>query len=329
MSFRALTAGTVDEQYGRRVVDMETSDLPDDGVLIAVEYSGVNYKDGLAGSQDGRVARIDPIVPGVDLAGTVAEAADGFEAGQAVIAHGYDIGVARHGGYAEYARVPAGWIVPMPDGLDARQAMQVGTAGYTAALSVVALEDHGVAPGGGPILVTGATGGVGSMAVGMLAAKGFEVVASTGKPDEADWLRDLGASDVISRDETSAESKRPLESERWQGAVDCVGGNTLAYVLRTTKYGGCVAASGLTGGFALPTTVMPFILRGVTLAGIDSVMTPIDRRIEVWNRIATDLRPAQIDGDGSGVTVVGLDGVGDALDRILAGGMVGRTLVQP
>jgi acrylyl-CoA reductase (NADPH) len=215
----------------------------------------------------------------------------------------------------------------MPDGLDARQAMSVGTAGFTSAMSVVALERHGATPDGGPILVTGATGGVGSVAVGMLARAGYEVVASTGKPEQADWLRGLGASDVVGRDETSAESSRPLEGERWQGAVDCVGGATLAYALRTTKYAGCVAASGLTGGAGLATTVLPFILRGVTLAGIDSVMLPIGPRIEIWNRIATDLRPNHLDHDGA--TVVGLDGISDALARILAGGMVGRTLVRP
>ena len=328
-TFRAFTAGTntSDGSYGHSIVDVGLDMLPDDGVLIEVAYSGVNYKDGLAGSEQGRVARIDPLIPGVDLAGTVVESADGFEAGQQVIAHGYDIGVARHGGYARFARVPAGWIVPMPDGLDAQQAMLVGTAGFTSAMSVVALEQHGATPGGGPILVTGATGGVGSMAVGMLARGGYEVVASTGKPDQAGWLRDLGASDVIGRDETSAESSRPLERERWQGAVDCVGGDTLAYALRTTSYGGCVAASGLTGGAGLSTTVLPFILRAVTLAGIDSVMLPIGPRTEIWNRVATDLRPAQL--DGSDHTVVGLEGIGGALERILAGGMVGRTLVRP
>ncbi|MCP3937644.1 MAG: acryloyl-CoA reductase [Actinomycetia bacterium] len=326
-SFSAFLVGKVDDVWTQRVEDLTVDDLPDGDVLVEVEYSGINYKDGLASTEAGRVARIDPLIPGVDLAGTVVQDGGGFVAGDRVIAHGYDIGVAHHGGYARYARVPSGWVVPMPDGLNAMQAMLVGTAGYTAALSVEALESHGLTPGDGPVLVTGATGGVGSMAVGMLAKRGYEIVASSGKADQVGWLRDLGAAEVVGREETSAESKRPLESERWAGCVDCVGGNTLAYALRTTRYGGTVAASGLTGGAALPTTVLPFILRGVTLAGIDSVMNPIEQRIPVWQRISTDLRPAQLDGPAP--TVVGFDALGVELDRILAGGMVGRTLVSP
>jgi acrylyl-CoA reductase (NADPH) len=205
--------------------------------------------------------------------------------------------------------------------------MMVGTAGYTAALSVMALEAAGLEPEDGPVLVTGATGGVGSTAVGILANRGYEVVASTGKADQAEWLRSLGAGEVIGRDETSAESARPMDSERWAGAVDSVGGSTLAYVLRTLRYGASVAASGLTGGGELPTTVYPFILRGVNLLGIDSVMNRIDERREVWERIATDLRPPQLDQAPS--NVVGLDELEGQLDRILAGGMVGRVLVDP
>jgi acrylyl-CoA reductase (NADPH) len=228
------------------------------------------------------------------------------------------------------ARVPAGWIVPLPAELSAKQAMMIGTAGFTAAMSVAAVQRAGLRSGDGPVLVTGATGGVGSVAVGILAALGHEVVASTGKPSSAPWLTALGASAVISRDETSAESKRPMETERWAGAVDCVGGSTLAYVLRTLRYGTAVAASGLTGGGELPTTVFPFILRGVSLLGIDSVQTPIAARRALWQRIATDLRPPQIDGDGADtVEVVGLDGLAEVLDRILAGGMIGRVLVDP
>ncbi len=223
--------------------------------------------------------------------------------------------------------MPAGWLVPLPDGLTARQAMTVGTAGYTAALSIAALEAHGLAPGGGPVLVTGATGGVGSMAVSMLAARGYDVAASTGKPDSAAWLRSLGAKEVLSRAETSAESSRPLESARWAGCVDCVGGSTLAYALRTIRYGGSVAASGLTGGSAIPTTVFPFILRAVNLLGIDSVQTPLRERIAVWQRIATDLRPPSIDAENP--EIVGLADLAPALDRILAGGMVGRVVVDP
>jgi len=328
-TFRAFTAGTntPDGSYGHQVVDMSIDDLPDDGVLIEVEYSGVNYKDGLACSEGGRVATIDPLVPGVDVAGTVVEAAEGFAAGDRVLAHGFDIGTGRHGAYAGFARVPTNTVVALPEGIDARQAMLIGTAGYTSALSVIALEAHGATPDGGPVLVTGATGGVGSIAVSMLAGKGYEVVASTGKADQADWLRGIGAADTIGRDETSPEKVRPLDRERWQGVVDCVGGNTLAYALSTTRYDGCVAASGLTGGPGLSTTVMPFILRGVTLAGIDSVSNPIEKRRATWSRIATDLRPAALDDVEH--QVVGLDGVSDAVATILAGGMVGRTLVRP
>lgn len=326
-SFAAFLVGKVEDQWTRRVEEITLGDLPEAEVLVEVEYSGINYKDGLASTEAGRVARIDPLIPGVDLAGTVAADGGGFSAGDKVIVHGYDLGVAHHGGYSRYARVPSGWVVPMPGGLDAMQAMLVGTAGYTAALSVEALEARGLRPGDGPVLVTGATGGVGSMAVGMLAKRGYEIVASTGKADQSEWLKGIGATDVIERSETSAESKRPLESERWAGCVDCVGGSTLAYALRTARYGSTVAASGLTGGPGLATTVMPFILRGVNLAGIDSVNNPIEERIGVWKRIATDLRPAQL--DGAAPTVVGFADLPAELDRILAGGMVGRTLVDP
>ena len=325
---RAFTVGATDSGWQRSIVDLPIDSLGTGDVLVKVEYSGINYKDGLASTESGKVARIDPLIPGIDLAGTVVESDDASVAvGSSVIVHGYDIGVAHHGGYAQMARVPGGWVVPMPAGLDARTAMLVGTAGYTAALSVAALEQHGLRPGDGPVLVTGATGGVGSMAVGMLAALGHEVVASTGKVDEADWLRQLGATEVIDRAETSAESARPLEKERWVGAVDCVGGSTLAYVLRTMRYGGSVAASGLTGGNGLPTTVLPFILRGVNLLGIDSVQTPIAARRAMWNRIGGDLRPswlATLDTE-----VVGLENLAPQLDRILAGGMRGRVLVNP
>lgn len=328
---RSLTVGTRDGAWVRAVVEFPLSGLGDGEVLVAVEYSCVNYKDGLAGSSTGRVARIDPLIPGVDLAGTVLESsAPDVAVGDRVIVHGYDIGVAHHGGYSTHARARADWVVPMPSGLDSRTAMLVGTAGFTAALSVAALENAGLRPGDGDVLVTGATGGVGSMAVGMLAARGHRVVASSGKPEAADWLRQLGAAEVIGRDETSAESPKPLERERWAGAVDCVGGATLAYALRTMRYGGSVAASGLTGGSALSTTVMPFILRGVNLLGIDSVQTPIGYRREVWSRIASDLRPAWLDDTSLvGTEIVGLDGVPAEMDRILTGGMRGRVLVDP
>lgn len=323
-SFRAFRAVTDGESIDRGVTKMTADELPD-GALIEVHWSSVNYKDGLAASPTGKVARISPIVPGIDLAGVLVDDAGDLAAGTPVLAHGYDIGVSRHGGFAEYARVPAEWLVPIPDGLPARDAMVVGTAGFTAAMSVIALEDHGVTPDLGPVLVTGATGGVGSTAVGMLARLGYEVVASTGKPEAAGYLTSLGAASVIDRAELAQESKRPLESMVWAGAVDCVGGVTLANLLKKIQYGGSVAASGLTGGNGLPTTVLPFILRAVNLLGIDSVMTPIDRRRAVWQRLATDVRPDGLDRIGHDIALDELDRV---LTAILQGEAQGRWVVD-
>jgi acrylyl-CoA reductase (NADPH) len=324
MAFRALTATAEDGRVDRDVVVLTPDDLPPDGVLVEVAYSSVNYKDALATSPNGRVARISPLVPGIDLAGTLAEAAGDLTPGTPVLAHGYDIGVARHGGYAELARVPAEWIVALPAGLDPREAMVLGTAGFTAALSVIELEERGSRPSDGPVLVTGATGGVGSLAVAILSARGYEVTASTGKADAEPYLRSLGASRLIPRQELAGEGK-PLQTMEWASAVDCVGGQTLANVLARTEYGGAVAACGLTGGANLPTTVMPFILRGVALLGIDSVQTPMDRRVEVWRRLGGDLKPASLDTIGHDVA---LGDLGDALDAVLAGGMTGRTVVD-
>jgi len=322
-SFRALVAEKQDDDVARGLQDLRAEDLPDGDTVVRVDWSSVNYKDALAVSPKGRVAQISPLVPGVDLAGTIVS---GDGEGSEVIVHGHDLGVAHHGGFAEYARVPSEWVVPLPDGLSARQAMALGTAGFTAALSVQRLEEHGLEAADGPVLVLGASGGVGSTAVGILAARGFEVVAATGKPDEADWLRELGASDVLSREETSAESKKPMESERWAAVVDPVGGKALAYALRTTKYGGAVAASGLTGGTSLETTVFPFILRGVSLLGVDSVNTPDDIRKRVWDRLAGDLRPHGL--DESITREIALDDVDGLLDDVLAGKGVGRTVVK-
>jgi putative YhdH/YhfP family quinone oxidoreductase len=324
-NFRAFRAVTDGESIERGVVEMSVDDLPDDGALVEVHWSSVNYKDGLASTPTGKVARISPIVPGVDLTGVLVDDAPGMPAGTAVIAHGYDLGVSRHGGFARFARVPHGWLVALPDGLSEREAMVVGTAGFTAAMSVIALQDHGVTPERGPVLVTGATGGVGSTAVGMLAGLGYEVVASTGKPASSDFLHALGATSVIDRTELAAESVRPLESPTWAGAVDCVGGVTLANVLKRIYYGGSVAASGLTGGSGLPATVLPFILRGVNLLGIDSVMTPIDRRRAVWQRIASDLKPAGLERIGHDITLEDLD---TALSAILNGEATGRSVVD-
>ncbi len=307
---------------------LPTADLGEGDVTVQVSWSGVNYKDGLATRAGGKVARLSPLVPGVDLAGTVVDpGGSGLAPGTPVVVHGHDLGVAHHGGFAEYARVPADWVVPLPDGLTERQAMTYGTAGFTAAQSVHLLEARGgLRPGDGPVLVTGASGGVGSVAVGILAARGYEVAASTGKPATAGWLRDLGAAGVLDRAEAQPSGK-PLERERWAAAVDCVGGATLAYVLATLRHGGSVAASGNTGGPDLATTVFPFILRGVSLLGVDSVQCPRDLRLALWQRMADDLRPRHLDAVAT--AEVDLEGLPAALDRVLAGGNQGRTLVRP
>jgi putative YhdH/YhfP family quinone oxidoreductase len=325
VEFRAFRAVTDGDAVDRGVVTMSAEELPDDGVLVQVQWSSVNYKDGLASTPTGRVARISPLVPGVDLAGVLAEDAPGLPAGTEVLAHGGPIGVARHGGYAQYARVPAEMLVAVPDGMSTRDTMVVGTAGFTAALSVMALQDHGITPDSGPVLVTGATGGVGSTAVDILSNLGYEVVASTGKPDAAGWLTELGAASIIDRNELSEEGRRPLETTVWAGAVDCVGGVTLANVLKKIHYGGSVAASGLTGGPGLSTTVMPFILRSVNLLGIDSVEMPMKRRREAWARIGTDLKPSSLGAIGHDVTLDQLDQV---LTDILAGKAKGRSVVD-
>ena len=248
--------------------------------------------------------------------------------GTAVLAHGYDLGVARHGGFGRFTRLPAGYVVPLPDGMTARASMAIGTAGFTAAMSVAALERHGLRPGDGPVLVTGASGGVGSVAVAILAARGHEVWAATGKPEEQERLTGLGAAGLVSRDEVTAESGRPLESARWAAAVDTVGAATLPYVLRTLRQGGAVASSGNAGGATLSTTVLPFILRGVALLGMDSANMPIAERRELWARIASDLRPAGLDDGRLGTTEVDLDGLEPALDAILAGEARGRWVVR-
>ena len=311
----------------RSVKQVSLDQIAPDGVLIEVEWSSVNFKDGLASTTSGKISRLKPMIPGIDIAGTVVDAAGSdFVAGQKVIAHGYDIGVARHGGYAQFVRVPAEWIMKLPDGLTTREAMVVGTGGFTSALSVVALEDWGLTPSAGPVLVTGATGGVGSMAVSMLAGRGYEVVASSGKASANEFLLGLGASRVIDRAELSADDPRPLQTTTYAAAVDCVGGNTLANVLKRLNYGSAVAASGLTGGTAIPTSVMPFILRGVALLGIDSVQTPMDVRRSVWGRIASDLKPAGLESIGHSIGLNDLDRV---LTAILAGEVSGRYVVSP
>jgi acrylyl-CoA reductase (NADPH) len=309
----------------RSVVDRKPDELGEGDVLVEVHYSSVNFKDALAAKADGKVARIKPIVPGIDMAGTVVEGAGSFSAGESVLAHGYDLGVAHHGGFSEQARVPAEWVVPLPAGLTEREAMIIGTAGFTAGLSIDQLERNGLRPDAGPVLVTGATGGVGSMAVAMLAGLGYEVAASTGSAEAGKWLTELGAARIVDRAETS-DASRPLQREQWAGAVDCVGGDTLAYVISSLRYGAAVAASGNVGGVKIPTTVFPFILRGVSLLGIDSAQCPIERRRAVWARLGGDLKPAGL--DSLVAEEVSLDGVPAALDAISAGSVRGRTLVK-
>ncbi len=324
--FRAFVAEKVDDGVVRGVRELAAADLPDGEVDVRVAWSSVNYKDGLATIANGKVARISPLVPGIDLAGTVvASRSPAVAAGTEVIAHGYELGVSRHGGFAEYARVPAGWIVPLPDGLTLREAMAIGTAGFTAALSVARLEANGLDPADGPVLVTGASGGVGRTALAILVERGYEAWAATGKPAAHAELLALGAAGILSRDEVSADSTRPLEGERWAAAIDSVGAATLPYILRTLRWGGAVAASGNTSGAPISTTVFPFILRGVSLLGIDSAQVPIADRRRLWDRVAGDLRPRDL---GAALTEVGLDGLDAALDGILGGQARGRWIVR-
>lgn len=309
------------------VTTLELDELGEGDVLVAIDWSSANYKDALATRADGGVARLDRLVPGVDLAGTVLESSSpSVPAGREVLVHGYGLGVSHHGGFATRARVPASWVVPLPVSLSPRDAMIFGTAGFTAALSVVRLQHHGIGPSDGPVLVTGATGGVGSFSIAMLAALGFEVVASTGKPDATGWLISLGASSVIDRG-VLASPGPPLETQRYAGAIDCVGGSTLAGILRSLSWGGAVAASGVTGGAELTTTVFPFILRAVSLLGVDSTQTPLSERAVTWDRMATELRPPDLETFVAGEA--GLDELDGVLGELLAGQVRGRYLVRP
>lgn len=327
-AFVVERSGAQGEDVEAGVRTLTPAELPDGAVVLAVDWSAVNYKDGMVVRPGNRVARISPLVPGVDLVGTVLASADpAVSPGEQVIAHGYDLGVAHHGGFSQLARVPAEWLVPLPAGLDARHAATIGTAGFTAALSLHRLEHRGLRPGDGPVLVTGASGGVGSMAVALLASRGYEVVASTGKSSEAPYLTGLGAAEVVGRDALLEPSGRTLGPERWAGAVDCVGGPTLAAVLRTLRYGAAVAASGLTGGNTLETTVYPFIVRDASLIGVDTVLTPIAERRRVWDEMATAFPAALLTEMGG--EEVDLEGLAPVLERIQAGGARGRTLVRP
>ncbi len=325
-SFRAFVVNKTDEGFSAGHKQLALSDLPAGEVLIKVAYSSVNYKDGLASIPDGKIVRTYPFVPGIDMSGVVAESNDPhFKSGDKVIATSYDIGVSHFGGYSEYARVKAAWVVPLPTGLTLKEAMILGTAGFTAALSVHQLEKNDLKPQHGPVLVTGATGGVGSTGIAILKRLGYSVTASTGKTENHDYLQQLGASAIISRAETSAESTRPMEKERWAGSIDAVGGSTLAYLIRSTKIGGSIAASGNTGGPNVSTTVFPFILRGVNLLGIDSANCPMELRRQVWEHLASDYKPANIDLIGHEKTFEELP---QALATILKGGMKGRAVIN-
>jgi len=325
-SFRAFVVNKTAEQFTAQAQALTKDNLPPAEVLIHVAYSSVNYKDALACTPDGKIVRRYPFVPGIDLAGVVVESSDErFHAGEEVIATSYDLGVSHYGGFSEYARVRANWVVPLPRGLTLKEAMALGTAGFEAALAVHKLEKNGLTPQRGPVLVTGATGGVGSIAVNILAKLGHTVVASTGKQAEHAYLKELGASTILSREEVSAESNRPLEKELWAGSIDPVGGATLAYLIRTTKYGGSVAACGLTGGSTVNTTVFPFILRAVNLLGIDSVFCPMGLRRELWHRLASDLKPTKLNSISREVT---LDELPQVTASLLSGGVRGRTIVR-
>ena len=316
-----------DEETGKTsaaVKPLTLADLPEGDVTVAVEYSTVNYKDGLCIGPGGGLVRKYPHVPGIDFAGTVEASSDArYKAGDKVVLTGWRVGEAHWGGYGQKARVKADWLVPLPAGLDTRQAMAVGTAGFTAMLAVMALEDHGIKAG--PVLVTGAAGGVGSVATAILANLGYKVAAVTGRPETADYLTSLGATQIVAREELNETVKRPLEGETWGGCIDAVGGDMLARVLGQMEYGASVAAVGLAGGAGLPATVIPFLLRGVNLLGIDSVMQPYDNRLRAWERIAKDLPMDKLEAMVQPATLSDLPQLGR---DILKGQVKGRVVID-
>ncbi len=313
------------KSYNVSVKSLDDSVLMDGDTVINVAYSTLNYKDALAITGKSPVVRKFPMVPGIDLVGTVESCSSGkFNVGDEVVLNGFGVGEVHCGGLAQKAKLNSDWLIPLPKGLSAKQAMAVGTAGYTAMLCVIALEKHGVTPDMGEILVTGANGGVGSYAIAIIAKLGYQVVASTGRVDEAQYLKDLGASDVIDRN-TLSEPGRPLAKERWAGVIDSVGSHTLVNACASTKYGGIVAACGLAQGMDLPGTVAPFILRGVTLAGIDSVMRPTKDRVEAWQRIADTLGAETFDGVAKEIT---LEDVIDTANQLIEGKVQGRVIVD-
>lgn len=324
-TFQALMVEKTDDGQKTSFKDISTDDLMEGDVEVAVSHSTVNYKDGLALTGKAPVVRVWPMIPGIDFAGTVESSShSGFKQGDEVILNGFGVGETHFGGYAKKARVKGDWLVKKPSSLSAAQTMAIGTAGYTAMLSVIALEKAGVAPSDGPIVVTGASGGVGSVSIALLAKLGYEVIASTGRTQEESYLKSLGAKEIMDRAEISGDP-RPLGKERWAGGVDSVGSKTLANVLASTKYGGAVAACGLAQGMDLPASVAPFILRGVSLLGIDSVMAPLAKRQEAWDRLAVDLDLAKL---GAMTSTISLADVPQAAEQIMAGQVRGRIVVE-
>ena len=317
---------TANHQFQGNVVEENLANLPSGDVLIQVEYSSLNYKDALSATGNPGVTKKYPHIPGIDAAGKVVRSdVSQFKVGDSVLVTGFDLGMNTWGGFAQYIQVPGNWVLPLPDGLTSKESMILGTAGLTAALCVDKLRHNGIQPESGEILVTGATGGVGSLAIAILAKLGYEVVAATGKYQQQDWLLELGAKLVISRQEIEDQTAKPLLSGRWASAVDTVGGNILATVLKSTQYGGCVTSCGLVGGANLNTTVYPFILRGVSLVGIDSVQFSREKRREMWQKLADDWKPLNLEKIYSSVT---LEDLSTKLQVILAGGNVGRLVLD-
>lgn len=325
-TFKALLLDKENEETNLEVKELNMGDLPEGEVTIKVAYSSVNFKDGMVAIQNQMVESY-PLVPGIDLAGTVTESSDErFKEGDEVIVTSYKLGTGHFGGFSEMARVPADWVVPLPKGLTLKESMILGTAGLTAALSVQRLEDNGLAPGQGSVLVAGATGGVGSLAVNMLAKKGYEVTAATGKSDEEAYLKGLGAKEVIHRNDIMDDGEEMVREQKWAGAVDPVGGDTVQYIMSTLKYGGSVATCGLTGGIEVSTTVLPYISRGVNWLGIDSVKFPMEKRVKVWKRLGDDLKPEKLTEEM--VNEISLEELPQVLSDILDGKVRGRTLVK-
>ncbi|MBT3604954.1 MAG: YhdH/YhfP family quinone oxidoreductase [Candidatus Latescibacteria bacterium] len=325
-TFKALVIHDQDGEFVRQIEDKNTNDLPEGDVLIRVHYSSLNYKDALSATGNKGVTRNYPHTPGIDAAGEVVESADeSWKPGDQVLVTGYDLGMNTAGGFGQYIRVPKHWVVKLPNGLTLKESMTYGTAGFTAALSVHHLLESGIKTDQGPILVPGATGGVGSLAVGILAQEGLEVTAATGKTSETDYLKNLGAQNVVTRSDITDDSNRPILTARWAGVVDTVGGDILATALKTTQYGGTVTCCGLVASPELQTTVFPFILRGLRLIGIDSVLCPMDLRQDIWNKIATKWKLPTLNGI---TTDRSLEEVSDQIDHILNGQIRGRVVVS-